>query len=169
MSWIAKAESLLNKIDQSAAVVLQQKDELVAVSPPQVAEQKPSTKMILTKSTPKKAAKNELDERWESMSETASRRSSFSSKHSFVETVIDKTEDQKSQLKESLSNASLNSFSVEKELAATKILVSELKSENNELKSELEQLKTNGDSLKIEELEVLCATLMEEKRERTVM
>lgn len=173
MSWIAKAENLLNKIDQSAAVVLQAKDEspvpTVVVQANQILPRVPSSKniLILTKATPKKAAKSELDDRWETMSETMSRRSSFSSKH---DTVIDKNEDQKSV---HLSNASLNSFSVEKELAATKILASELRSENNELKGELEalmeQVKASGNSMKLQELENLCAILMEEKKEMTMM
>lgn len=179
MSWIAKAENLLNKIDQSAAVVLQQQKDEPAVVPtvivqtnqtlPKVSSSK--NMLILTKATPKKPTKTELDDRWESMSETMSRRSSISSKH---DTVIDKNEDQKSaQLRESSSNASLNSFSVEKELAATKIIASELRSENNELKGELEalmeQIKATGNSMKLQELENLCAILMEEKKEMTMM
>lgn len=178
MSWIAKAENLLNKIDQSAAVVLQQKDEVAVTSQvPQSASVQQSSLprsssnknvMVLSKSASKKANKNDLDERWESMSETMSRRSSASSKH---DTVIEN--EKSANLKESLSNASLNSFSVEKELASTKILASELRSENIELKGELdalmEQVKSNGNSMKVQELENLCATLTEEKRELTNM
>lgn len=178
-NWISKAENLLNKIDKSAAVVLQSND--VAAPPPVIVQiqsspqipKVPSSKNVLVlKSTPKKPVKNELDDRWETMSEkTASRRSSISSRH---DTVIDKSEDQKSEhMKESVSSASLNSFSVEKELAATKILVSELRSENNELKSELESLmeqtKANGDPEKVLELESICAAVTEEKRELAVM
>lgn len=177
MSWITKAENLLNKIDQSAATVLQQKDEPQNVSIPTVIVQQSiprvsSSKniLVLSKATPKKTSKNDLDDKWETMSETTvSRRSSVSSRHG---TVIDKDEDQKSlMLKESSSNASLNSFSVEKELTAAKIIASELRSENNELKGELEslmeQMKLNGSSTKIQELEDLCAMLTEEKREWT--
>lgn len=175
MSWIAKAENLLNKIDQSAANVLQQKEETTPAVIPvvnfhQALPKVPSSKniLVLTKATPKKTLKNDLEERWETMSETnisRSRRSSFSSKHG---TVIDKSEDQKSS-----SNASLNSFSIEKELAATKILVSELRSENNELKGELEsvmeQVKINGNSEKLHELESYCAVLSEEKKDLTAV
>lgn len=178
MSWITKAENLLNKIDQSAANVLQQKEDAAAVPiisniSQQQAPKSSAKNILVLKATPKKATiKNDADDRWESMSETnVSRRSSLSSKH---ETVIDKGEDQKSaQLKESSSNASLNSFSVEKELAATKILASELRSENNELKGELEslmeQVKINGSTSKLQELENLCATLNEEKNNLTAM
>lgn len=184
MSWISKAESLLNKIDQSAATVLQQKDESSSPLIPAVVIQQqhsaslpkvPSSKniLVLSKVTPKKATKNDLDERWETMSETAmSRRSSISSKH---DTVIDKGEDLKSAqfMKESTSSASLNSFSVEKELTAARIVASELRSENNELKGELEslmeQVKLNGNSIKLQELEDLCAMLTEEKKELTGM
>lgn len=163
--------------------MLQQKDEALSAPVPTVIVQQtsslpkvPSSKNILVLSkvtNPKKANKNDLDEKWETMSETAmSRRSSISSKH---ETVIDRSEDQKSvpMMKESSSSASLNSFSVEKELTAAKIVNSELRSENNELKGELEslmdQVKTNGDSMKLQELEDLCAMLTEEKKELTVM
>lgn len=180
MSWISKAENLLNKIDQSAATVLQQKDEVQTPMVPIIVQHNPQPKtttssskniLILSKPTPKKVVKNDLDDKWETMSETFSRRSSNSSRH---DTVIDKSEDQRSvQLRESSSTASLNSFSVEKELAATKILASELRSENNELKGELEalmeQVKANGNSMKLEELENLCAILMEEKKELTMM
>lgn len=180
MSWITKAENLLNKIDQSAAIVLQQKDEQPAPTIPTVIVQQSMPKvasskniLVLSKPTPKKVSKNDLDDRWETMSETTmSRRSSVSSRKEG--TVIDKDEDQKSLiLKESSSNASLNSFSVEKELAAAKILASELRSENNDLKSELEslmeQMKMNGSSMKTQELEDLCAMLTEEKKEWNVV
>lgn len=178
MSWIAKAENLLNKIDQSAANVLQQKEEIISSvvvnNQHQTLPKIPPNKniMVLSKVTPKKVSKNDLDEKWETMSENnMSRRSSLSSKH---ETVIDKSEDQKcSQLITSSSNASLNSFSVEKELAASKILASELRSENNELKGELEllmeQLKSSGNSTKLQELENLCSSLTEEKENLTAM
>jgi hypothetical protein len=179
MSWISKAENLLNKIDKSAAIVLQQKDEphtplpaiILPAQIPKIQTAK-SNGMILTKtaSTPKKVSKNDLD-MWDSISEkTTSRRSSISSKH---DTVIDKSEEHSMQLHESSSTASLNSFSVEKELAATKILASELRSENNELKGELEalmeQVKVNGNSMKIQELEEFCETLMVEKNELSTM
>lgn len=173
MSWISKAENLLNKIDQSAAVVLQQKDEekllgstpVIAVQQSLPRSQSAKNVMILSKTNPKRATKNELDERWETMSESMSRRSSISSKH---DTVIDQSE-KSVNLRD--SNTSLNSFSVEKELTAAKILASELRSENLELKSELEammeQAKNNGNSMKVQELENLCAILTEEKRELT--
>ena len=175
MSWIAKAENLLNKIDQSAAIVLQHKEEIIPTiivsNQHQTLPKIPSNKniMVLSKVTPKKASKNDLDEKWETMSENnMSRRSSLSSKH---ETVIDKSEDQKSSQLMSSSNASLNSFSVEKELAASKIIASELRSENNELKGELEllmeQFKSSGNSTKLQELENFCSTLTEEKENLT--
>lgn len=172
MSWIAesitKAESLLNKIDQSAAVVLKPVEQesatatVIEIQPniPKV----PSSKNILNlKATPKKVTvKNDFDDRWESMSsenvETMSRQSS--------ETVISQ---KPAQIPKSSSNASLNSFSVEKELAASKILASELRSENHDLKSELEtimeQMKENGNSDKVQELQNFCAILQEEKNE----
>ena len=177
MSWISKAENLLNKIDQSAAVVLQQKDEnggssagvqsTPPASYPKISSEKQKNSsnniLVLSKATPKKATKAEHDDRWETMSEK-SRRSSVSSKH---DTVIDQSEKSTNILKESSSSASLNSFSVEKELTASRLLASELRSENNELKNELEQVKNNGNSMKIQELENLCAILEEEKQRLT--
>lgn len=193
MSWLTKAENLLNKIDQSAEHLLKVKDanksDFTDGHFDQSAEHilnKPSSQAVeISESLPKppivsknimvlskkKASKVDLNDKWgdESHSETTSRRSSISSRH---DTIIDKGEDHKtSQLKESLSNASLNSFSVEKELVAMKILASELRSENNELKSELEaaieQAKLNGNLNKTEEVENLCSTLQEEKEELT--
>jgi hypothetical protein len=172
MSWITKAENLLNKIDQSAAVVLQQKDEVPGSTPVPAVASIPRTSsaknvLILSK-TPKKAAKIDHDDHWETMSER-SHRSSVSSRH---DTVVEQSE-KSANLKESSSTASLNSFSVEKELSATKILVSELRSENLDLKSELEvlmeQVKSSGSSSKIQELENLCAILTEEKQKLTDM
>jgi hypothetical protein len=169
MSWISKAESLLNKIDASAANVLQQqaKDETTILIPNQPKSTLSSKGMSL-KLTPTRVMKSGSEDRFDMRLETASRRSSISSKH---DTIIDKSEDHKSStgMVESSSNASLNiSFSVEKELAATKILVSELRSENHELKSELEslmeQIKANGNAMKIQELEELNATLIDEKK-----
>ncbi|CAO1394160.1 unnamed protein product [Diamesa hyperborea] len=194
MSWLNKAEGFLNKLDQSAANVLQQKSEenypitvkhqeinetrITTTTIPKIASSK--NVMILKTSTPKKPAKNGSEhdfsmDRQTNGSDTASRRSSVSSKLD-ISTVIDKSEDQKSttsqsqpfqRLVTSSSNASLNSFSVEKELSATKIVLSELRSERDELKLELEavmdQLKNNNNQMKLNELEDLCTNMMEEK------
>ena len=194
MSWLNKAEGFLNKLDQSAANVLQQKSEEnypINVKHQEINETRittttipkiPSSKnvMILKTSTPKKPVKNGSEQdfsmdRQTNGSDTASRRSSVSSKLD-ISTVIDKSEDQKSttsqsqpfqRLVTSSSNVSLNSFSVEKELSATKIVLSELRSERDELKLELEavmdQLKNNNNQMKLNELEDLCTNMMEEK------
>jgi len=166
MSWITKAEKLLNSIDQSAASVLQQKPDESPLIAPQINIQQSiprvaSTNRMILK-TPKKTLKTELDEKWESTSESLSRRSSFSSKH--AETVIDKSEP---ALPLTSSNASLNSFSVERELATAKIMMSELRSENEELKQELESLNQAASSqAKVTEFEEqLCASLLQEKDE----
>ena len=52
---------------------------------------------------------------------------------------------------------------MEKELAATKIVLIELKSERDELRQEVDQLKSNNLQMKMVELEDLCTRLMEEK------
>lgn len=169
MSWISKAESLLNKIDQSAAIVLHQKPDDASAQqstiiniPSSLPRVMSSKNIMILNKTPKKATKSDAE--WESKSD--SRRSSVSSRH---ETVIDK-EDSKSMIsqnhniKKSSSNVSLNSFSVEKELAATKILLSELRSENIELKTELDSMMENNNSnSQVNELQKLIATITEEK------
>lgn len=173
MSWISKAENLLNKFDQSAANVLQQQkdDANGPLLPPKSSRPPPKVSSALN------LRFHENDDRWESKS-SKSEMSSISSKH---ETVIDSQFDEPKSssnvvdgtgpliLKTSSSNASLNmSFSVEKELTAAKILAAELRSENQELKGEVEslmdQMKVNGDAMKIQELEELCESLMSEKK-----
>lgn len=175
MSWISKAENLLNKFDQSAANVLQQqKDDANGplLPPPKSSRPPPKVSSALN------LRFHENDDRWESKS-SKSEMSSISSKH---ETVIDSQFDEPKTSSNAVdgtsggplilktsSNASLNmSFSVEKELAAAKILAAELRSENQELKGEVEslmdQMKVNSDAMKIQELEELCESLMSEKK-----
>lgn len=61
------------------------------------------------------------------------------------------------------SQSGYNGFNVEKELAATKIVLIELKSERDELRQEVDQLKSNNNQIKVIELEDLCNQLLEEK------
>lgn len=180
MSWISKAENLLNKIDQSANGLLQQqaKDDsaplLMTKSGSKVNQ---SSRAALKVSSAASLSFVENEDRWDSKS-WKSEKSSISSKH---ETVIDNQwENQKSfvndgnAMPKTSSNASLNiNFSAEKELAATKILAAELRSENQELKHEMEslidQMKVNGNQMKMQELEELCESLIEEKKSVTEM
>lgn len=180
MSWISKAENLLNQIDKSAANVLQQqtKDDSVPLLMTTKSGSKvnQSSRVNPPKVPVASSFRIENEDKWDSKSWKSDEKSSISSRH---ETVIDNQwEDQKSFIEEgaamktSSSNASLNiSFSAEKELAATKILAAELRSENHELKNEMEslidQIKVNGNAMKIKELEDLCDKLMNEKKSVT--
>uniref|UniRef100_A0A2M4AN03 Putative golgin subfamily protein a member 5 n=1 Tax=Anopheles triannulatus TaxID=58253 RepID=A0A2M4AN03_9DIPT len=103
----------------------------------------------------------------QNFSETSSRRSSISSKKEG--TVIDMS---------TIAIAAPNpaghefSYSIEKELAATKIILAEVKSERDELKSELDnalsQLSNGETEAKLMQLEALCESLAEEKNDLSV-
>lgn len=167
MSWITKAESLLNNLDKKANSVLQQaqkSDEAI----PQQQQTLPRTSsvtknvLILSKSTPKKASSIKLDQQqdWDSVSETS------------VKTQVEINDnDQFLQIKD--RSPSVESFSVEKELTTTKILLSEIRSENNELKMEMEalneQIKSDNNAMKMKELEDMYALLTDEKKDIIMM
>lgn len=174
MSWITKAENLLNNLDKKASNVLQQtqlKSEEAGDSGTTLTfRQSPSLPrnasiskniLILSKSTPKKESLEQQE--WDSMSER-----SISS----IKTQIEHNDnDQYIMIKERVP--SVENFSVEKELASTKILLSEMRSENNELRMEIEtlheQLKSNNNAMKIRELEEVSAVLVDEKRDLMLM
>lgn len=181
MSWITKkvleAENLLNNLDKKAGSVLQQTQLKSEESnenngsshltpPPQpTLPRNPSISkniLILSKSTPKKASSVKLEQQeWDSMSErtVSSAKTQIEQNDSFLE------------IKERAP--SVESFSVEKELASAKILLSEMRSENNELKIEIEtlheQLKSNSSAIKIRELEEVEGMLVDEKRDLMLM
>lgn len=176
MSWISKAENLLNNLDKKAGSVLQQTqqkaeeiiDHGTARQSP-VLPRNPSfsrNMLILSKSTPKKASSLKLDsQEWDSMSERSV---------SSVKTQIEHKEDENGQgIEFKELSPSIESFSVEKELTSAKILLSEVRSENNELKMEIEslheQLKSNSSAMKIRELEEVSAVLVDEKRDLMLM
>ncbi|XP_050069400.1 golgin-84 [Anopheles maculipalpis] len=192
-----KAENILTKIDQNAATVLQTRPTsgdvegapLLEVSvmtneaPPPQHVPKPrvvSKSTLLSKKTPKGMVRSassasyekslELEAETQStksekqnISGSSSRRSSLTSKKGG--TVID--------MSELVANHSSHddrepNFSIEKELAAMKIVLAEIKAERDELKSELDtalsQQLSNGETeSKLLELEVLCQNLSEEK------
>lgn len=169
MSWITKAENLLNNIDQKAASLIQQQQVKTTEGSSVESSQKlqstqslpriPSLSknmMILTKSTPKKLSRSDLD--YDSYSEK-----SMSSRHTVLEN------DDPEPFIEMNRAPSSESFSVERELTSMKLLVSELKSENSELKMEVEslqeQLKANSSALKNNDLESIVAILTDEKRD----
>lgn len=173
MSWITKAENLLNNIDQKAASLINQqqtKNEsetnaqhklLSSQSLPKIPSISKNM-MILTKSTPKKTAISEQD--YDSYSEK-----SVGSRHTVVE-----NETPVEPLMELKKAESSESFSTEKELATAKILILELKSENNELKSELEtlqeQLKMTSSTMNNDDdLESMLNILTDEKRDLQLM
>uniref|UniRef100_A0A3F2YVI4 Uncharacterized protein n=1 Tax=Anopheles culicifacies TaxID=139723 RepID=A0A3F2YVI4_9DIPT len=99
----------------------------------------------------------------QNVSGSSSRRSSLNSKKEG--TVIDMSE---LVAKNSTNAEHEANYSIEKELAAIKIVLAEVKAERDELKSELDtaisQQLTNGETeSKLLELEVLCQNLLEEK------
>ncbi|XP_049538175.1 golgin-84 [Anopheles darlingi] len=100
----------------------------------------------------------------QNFSETSSRRSSISSKKEG--TVIDM-----STMPIAAPNPAGHefSYSIEKELAATKIILAEVKSERDELKTELDnalsQLSNGETEAKLMQLEALCESLAEEKND----
>uniref|UniRef100_A0A182JYJ3 Uncharacterized protein n=1 Tax=Anopheles christyi TaxID=43041 RepID=A0A182JYJ3_9DIPT len=192
-----KAENILTKIDQNAATVLQTRPgsddvegtPLIEVSvmtndvPFNQSAPKPRVvqkSTLLNKKSPRgmvrsaSSASNEKTHDTEvetqssksekqNASETSSRRSSLNSKKEG--TVIDMSE--MADLSSSYSERETN-YSIEKELAAIKIVLAEIKAERDELKSELDntlsQQLTNGETeSKLLELEVLCQNLSEEK------
>lgn len=142
---------------------------------------------MLKQGTPKKTIDPE-DKILELMNNEADKHTNSSDTASHHDTVINfyanfNNDDQMStsatsqpnvkQMRSSSSTASLNAsqngfsatsgFNVEKELAATKIVLIELKSERDELRQEVDQLKSNNLQMKMVELEDLCTRLMEEK------
>ncbi|XP_050100551.1 golgin-84 [Anopheles aquasalis] len=101
----------------------------------------------------------------QNFSETSSRRSSISSKKEG--TVIDM-----STIATPNPAGHEFSYSIEKELAATKIILAEVKSERDELKTELDnalsQLSNGETEAKLLQLETLCESLAEEKNDLSV-
>lgn len=179
MSWITKAESLLNNLDKKAGSVLQQAQKSDEVSnliePPQQILSSNSSfnrnanALILSKSaTPKKTSSCKLEQDWDSVSENSVKTQvELHDNDSFLQ-IKDRTPSM--EIKE---NSSWESFSVEKELASTKILLSEVRSENIELKMEMEalheQIKSDNNAMKMKDLEDLCALLTDEKRDFIMM
>uniref|UniRef100_A0AAG5CZ40 Golgin-84 n=1 Tax=Anopheles atroparvus TaxID=41427 RepID=A0AAG5CZ40_ANOAO len=191
-----RAENILTKIDQNAATVLQTRPDSDDVDTPllevSVANEttapqhpvKPRTAAkgsMLSVKSPKKMIRSASNSPYErsndadietlssksekqNFSETSSRRSSLNSKKDG--TVIDM-----SMVMPSTSNlANLDpGFSIEKELAATKIVLAEVKAERDELKSELDnamsQLSNGETEAKLLELEAHCQSLSEEKND----
>lgn len=146
--------------------------------------------LVLKSSTPKKKKpvldpeekildilNNETETKSQKSQKFSDRQSDASSVISRHDTVVimEKSDDQGSVASQSQSKSinmtssttSLQNFSAEKELAATKMVLAELKSERDELKAELEilmeQTKNNNSQMKITELEDLLNQMIEEK------
>jgi chromosome segregation ATPase len=170
MSWISKAESLLNNLDKKAGSVLQAQQKVDEQEAPEIlVENKssllPASKNILvlkssaaiSKKTSSSSTK--LDD-WDSVSEK--------SIASSVRTQIDQNEKDHND-----RGSAAEVFSVEKEIASTKILLSEARSENVELKMEVEslqdQLKNNSNSAQLNDLQDMINVLVDEKRDLAMM
>ncbi|XP_062562385.1 golgin-84 [Armigeres subalbatus] len=202
MSWLqdlaGKAENILTKIDQNAATVLTRQtnengdveavESLLEVTTVPAVEYssavilKPSASKALSlnvkTSSPRgmvRSASSASHERnifvdieggsAKSERQTSSRRSSISSKKDGTVIEFNATPE--------VSNAaSSTGYTLEKELAATKIVLAEIKSERDELKIELDsaqtQLNNSDQEDKIKELEALCQSLIDEKNEMFV-
>ncbi|XP_055549397.1 golgin-84 isoform X1 [Wyeomyia smithii] len=191
-----KAENILTRIDQNAATVLQQPSllseenadvddlgrlievtsdldnshrnaSISIIKSPSVKVMSLSTKRDLIRCSPTASQEKELlDDRTDlenvsvkSDRLNSSRRSSLSSKKdgTVVECIA----------QSALKNIAQDSFSLEKELAATKIILAQIKSERDELKVELDsvqtQLSNSNFKAKLEELELQYQVLFEQK------
>lgn len=182
MSWLTdlagKAENILNKIDQNAATVLQQSvstkpssypnDVLIdiknEISTP--IKRNSSSKKLLLRADPSdvvddKDSENTTDDRRSLNS--MSRRSS-SSRAADEGTVIEVPQ---MSVSSSLLSSMKGTVGFEQELAAMKIVLSEVKSERDDLKAELEsvltQLKQMNKQSLIDELNAKCEQLDAEK------
>lgn len=198
MSWLqdlaGKAENILTKIDQNAATVLtrQSAEENGDVEPllevtttvpagetPLASVKLPAPKALslnVKAGSPRgmvrsaSSASHERNHFFEtegggsakSERQASSRRSSISSKRDG--TVIEFNANPVV-----VSGSQDSGYSLEKELAATKIILAEVKSERDELKIELDsaqnQLNNAEQENKVKELEALCQALIDEKNE----
>lgn len=198
MSWLqelaGKAENILTKIDQNAATVLtrQSAEENGDVEPllevtttvpagetPLASVKLPAPKALslnVKAGSPRgmvrsaSSASHERNHFYEaegggsvkSERQASSRRSSISSKRDG--TVIEFNANPVV-----VSGSQDSGYSLEKELAATKIILAEVKSERDELKIELDsaqnQLNNAEQENKVKELEALCQALIDEKNE----
>ncbi|XP_058129143.1 golgin-84 [Anopheles ziemanni] len=199
MSWFqdlaGRAENILTKIDQNAATVLQTRPDSDDVDTPllevsvasETTAPKPAKPRIvstgsilsvknskgMTRSASNSSYERNIDENIETLSsksekqnfsDTSSRRSSLNSKKDG--TVIDMS----AVMSNNATVPALDpGYSVEKELAAMKIILAEVKSERDELKSELDNamsLLSNGEAeAKLLDLEALCQSLADEKND----
>uniref|UniRef100_A0A182XVJ2 Uncharacterized protein n=1 Tax=Anopheles stephensi TaxID=30069 RepID=A0A182XVJ2_ANOST len=192
-----KAENILTKIDQNAATVLQTRPtsgdvegapllEVSVMTNEAPSPNVPKPRMVVSKSSllskkmPKGMVRSASNASYEKSQEqeaetqsvksekqnisgSSSRRSSLTSKKDG--TVID--------MSELVTNHSSHdvrepNYSIEKEMAALKIVLAEIKAERDELKGELDaalsQQLSNGETeSKLLELEVLCQNLSTEK------
>ncbi|XP_035904231.1 golgin-84 [Anopheles stephensi] len=192
-----KAENILTKIDQNAATVLQTRPtsgdvegapllEVSVMTNEAPSPNVPKPRMVVSKSSllskkmPKGMVRSASNASYEKSQEqeaetqsvksekpnisgSSSRRSSLTSKKDG--TVID--------MSELVTNHSSHdvrepNYSIEKEMAALKIVLAEVKAERDELKGELDtalsQQLSNGETeSKLLELEVLCQNLSTEK------
>lgn len=192
MSWFTdlagRAENILNKIDQNAATVLQQqnptstrssnhddilidiKNETPTISIPIKRTMPVSTKKLLLRIDPGDTINDERFDNDNITTETDKRsihsmsRRSSSSRAADEGTVIEVPQ---MSVSSSLLSSMKGAVGFEQELAAMKMVLSEVKSERDDLKAELESALThlkmmNKQSL-IDELNAKCERLVIEK------
>jgi len=207
MSWLTglagKAEDILNKLDQNASTVLQQKknergemETLIEINCDDNTTELPrisSSKNMLSLTKPLTPSKksisvinpdekimnilisdyngnnNKIKDDISIQSEKQNSGSNISSRASSISSRLDGTVVEKENVDSTTQSTKNNgySFSLEKELAATKIVLVEVKLERDELKNEyenlMEQLKNGNNQQKIKELENLCCILEADK------
>lgn len=198
MSWISdlagRAENILNKLDQNAANVLQQPNRpestkseteeprIDPISTETIRRNLSSNSLSLSRSlTPKRSARNELNvpmkiengEGSVKSDKLSGGGSNISSRRSSIGSRTDGTviEQEMTSSTHSNSKTSNQDLSLERELAAMKIILAEVTAERNELQGDLDvlqaQIKQSGAENRIRELEQLVDALAVERDEVT--
>lgn len=177
MSWFTdlagKAENILNKIDQNAATVLQQQQSVAAHPDERLTDVKieSSTSPTPTKRPVKKlllraaADPETVDEITENDNTPTDDRRSIGSRRSSSSRAADEgtgtvIEVPQMSVSPALLSSMKGSIGFEQELAAMKIVLSEVKSERDDLRAELESL-LNKQSL-VDDLDAKCEQLANE-------
>lgn len=198
MSWISdlagRAENILNKLDQNAANVLQQPNRpestkseteeprIDPISTETIRRNLSSNSLSLSRSlTPKRSARNDLNvpmkiengEGSVKSDKLSGGGSNISSRRSSIGSRTDGTviEQEMTSSTHSNSKTSNQDLSLERELAAMKIILAEVTAERNELQGDLDvlqaQIKQSGAENRIRELEQLVDALAVERDEVT--
>lgn len=194
MSWFTdiagKAENLLNKIDQNAASVLKQNEKEDSIDSPLISIESSAENSIMTKSADSLSLsslkppamrkslsllnaadyhKEMTNTACKSQSASTSRRNSISSKSSKADGTVISIGGSPRPANGEQSGATVRGATANQdvELAATKIVLNEIKAERDELKLEveslMEQVKNETSKATIRQLQETCSQMMAEK------